>query len=30
MAACSAYADEQLKQERNPRVMASCLRQQQG
>jgi hypothetical protein len=30
MAACSAYADLQLRQENNPRVMASCMKQREG
>jgi hypothetical protein len=30
MAACSAYADVQLRRENNPRLMASCLRQREG
>src|SRR5258708_4806549 len=30
MAACSAYADAQLRQENNPRLMASCMRQREG
>jgi hypothetical protein len=29
MAACSAYADVQLRHEQNPRVMASCMRQRE-
>jgi hypothetical protein len=27
MAACSAYADAQLREEHNPKLLASCLRQ---
>lgn len=30
MAACSAYADVQLRNEHNPRIMASCLKQWEG
>lgn len=30
MAACSAYADVQLRLENNPRVMASCMKQREG
>src|ERR1700722_1639832 len=30
MAACSAYADVQLRQENNPRLMASCMKQREG
>jgi hypothetical protein len=30
MAACSAYADAQLRQENNPRIMASCMKQWEG
>jgi len=30
MAACSAYADQELKNEHNPRVMASCMKQREG
>ncbi len=30
MAACSAYADTQLRQENNPRIMASCMKQREG
>ena len=30
MEACSAYADVQLQQENNPRLMASCMRQREG
>jgi hypothetical protein len=30
MAACSAYADEALNQEHNPRIMASCMKQREG
>ncbi len=29
MAACSAYADVQLRLEHNPRMMASCMRQRE-
>lgn len=29
MAACSAYADIQLRHEHNPRLMASCMRQRE-
>jgi hypothetical protein len=29
MAACSAYADIQLRNENNPRLMASCLKQRE-
>jgi hypothetical protein len=30
MAACSAYADVQLRRENNPRLMASCMKQREG
>ena len=30
MAACSAYADAQLRRENNPRLMASCMKQREG
>ena len=30
MAACWAYADGALRQENNPRIMASCMKQRQG
>ena len=30
MAACSAHADAELRQEHNPRLMASCMRQREG
>jgi hypothetical protein len=30
MAACSAYADTELRQAHNPRLMASCLKQREG
>jgi hypothetical protein len=30
MAACSAYADTQLRRESNPRIMASCMKQREG
>jgi hypothetical protein len=30
MAACSAYADTQLRLENNPRLMASCMKQREG
>jgi hypothetical protein len=30
MAACSAYADGELKREHNPRVMASCMKQRES
>jgi hypothetical protein len=30
MAACSAYADAQLRRENNPRMMASCMKQREG
>jgi hypothetical protein len=30
MAACSAYADTQLRRENNPRLMASCMKQWAG
>jgi hypothetical protein len=30
MAACSAYADEQLRRENNPKMMASCMKQREG
>lgn len=30
MAACSAYADVQLRHENNPRLMASCMKQREG
>ena len=30
MAACSAYADVELRQENNPRVMASCMKEREG
>jgi hypothetical protein len=30
MAACSAYADAQLRRESNPRIMASCMKQWEG
>ena len=29
MAACSAYADVELSQEHNPRLMASCMKQRE-
>ncbi len=29
MAACSAYADIQLRNENNPRLMASCMKQRE-
>jgi hypothetical protein len=29
MAACSAYADVELRRENNPRVMASCMKQRE-
>jgi hypothetical protein len=29
MATCSAYADVQLRQENNPRLMASCMKQRE-
>ena len=29
MAACSAYADVQLRQENNPKLMASCMKQRE-
>jgi hypothetical protein len=29
MAACSAYADVELKQVHNPKVMASCMKQRE-
>jgi hypothetical protein len=29
MAACSAYADVELRRENNPRIMASCMKQRQ-
>ncbi len=30
MAACSAYADVELRRENNPRLMASCMKQREG
>ena len=30
MAACSAHANAELRHERNPRMMASCMRQREG
>ena len=30
MAACSVYADAQLRRENNPRLMASCMKQWEG
>jgi hypothetical protein len=30
MAECSAYADAQLLQENNPKLMASCMKQREG
>jgi hypothetical protein len=30
MEACSAHADAELRQEHDPRLMASCLRQREG
>jgi hypothetical protein len=30
MAACSAYADGELRRESNPRIMASCMRQRES
>jgi hypothetical protein len=30
MAACSAYAEVQLRHEHNPRIMASCMKQWEG
>ena len=30
MAACSAYADVELQQAHNPRVMASCMKQRES
>jgi hypothetical protein len=30
MAACSAYADVELNQAHNPRIMASCMRQREA
>jgi hypothetical protein len=30
MAACSAYADVQLRRENNSRLMASCMKQREG
>jgi hypothetical protein len=30
MAACSAYADVQLRRENNPRIMARCMKQWEG
>jgi hypothetical protein len=30
MAACSAYADAELRHESNPRLMASCMKQREG
>jgi hypothetical protein len=30
MAACSAYADIELKSSHNPRVMASCMKEREG
>jgi len=30
MAACSAHADAELRQEQNPRLMASCMKQREG
>jgi len=30
MAACSAYADAELRHESNPRLMASCMKQHEG
>jgi hypothetical protein len=30
MAACSAYADVELRQQSNPRLMASCMKQREG
>jgi len=30
MAACSAFADAELKSEHDPRVMASCMKQREG
>jgi hypothetical protein len=30
MAACSAHADVELKNEHNPRVMASCMKVREG
>jgi len=29
MAACSAYADSELRQEHNPRIMASCMKERE-
>ena len=29
MAACSAHADDELRQEQNPRLMASCMKQRE-
>lgn len=29
MAACSAYADVQLRRENNPKLMASCMKQRE-
>ena len=29
MAACSAFADDQLRQEQNPRLLASCMKQRE-
>jgi hypothetical protein len=29
MAACSAYADVELRRENNPKVLASCMRQRE-
>jgi hypothetical protein len=29
MAACSAFADAELRQEHNPRLMASCMKQRE-
>jgi hypothetical protein len=30
MAACSAFADVELRRENNPRLMGSCMRQREG
>jgi hypothetical protein len=30
MAACSAYADGELRRESNPKLMASCMKQREG
>jgi hypothetical protein len=30
MAACSAYADVELREARNPRLLATCMKQREG